>query len=567
MPQEIPAWKDYQKVLTIIRKSKLNKAKKNEFESMSELDELFRNFDAQAFTAGKAGQGTLTFNEAKNGILTELKDRTKLKHSDNLVVDTVAEAIRRGFKVTRSMGGAGSEMDREEFRLLLVFLERYFTLLDMYKVVELEKDKPARVKSGGDERPLRVGQLDFARSIPKLKEWGLTIGPPAQAFTMLAGEGKTMITFDEFAAWSVGTSMQYVEPEPEEEEVDYAAEALKAKKELDRKERKKKAAQEKKRKEAEAKKKALEESLGDVEAVGGAGQYIRPGSSLAVTTSANVVSDYGLGDVSLYDLDGDGELDVGKEQDMAREAHKKAVKARMKAEADALRKQNAELKKKRDHMRYVADAGVMEDEIDYMNDDDEDKDFWLNRHKLWQENKERQARETQMINEENKVYRMRLKQTGFKVDDWTRESMVPIEQRLKEEKEAAGLIAQIRSAVQGMLANEPASPTTLALTSGATINPGTSPELSHLEPKLQKANDLINSDFKLTFNEQHFVMKDRPHLPAHQLFSGGTPIKEDHTHTSVDGTTIKYIQGKPAAVHKNGEPQIVLALETVLYDT
>lgn len=128
------------------------------------------------------------------------------------------------------------------------------------------------------------------------------------------------------------------------------------------------------------------------------------------------MSDYGIADISLYDLDGDGELDVGKEQEMARKAHQKANKDRMKAEAAALRKQNAELKKKREYMRHQADAGVMADDMDYMNDDDEDKDFWLARHKVFADNKARMKEENRIIEEENKVYRMRLKQTGHRVD-------------------------------------------------------------------------------------------------------------------------------------------------------
>ena len=100
--------------------------------------------------------------------------------------------------------------------------------------------------------------------------------------------------------------------------------------------------------------------------------------------------------------------------------------------------------------------------------------------------------------------------------------------------------------MQGMIKGEPQSPTTLALTTGAPVtgcaqpllmlwqccfcmfdlNPtypaieGTqalpnldchlycrtnSPELKQIEPKLNKVNDVLNSDFLLTFNEKHFV--------------------------------------------------------------
>lgn len=351
MPQEIPAWRDYARMLKIVRQSTLGK-KKNEFESKSQLDELFENFDSEAFVAGKEGQGTLTFKELNKGLLNELKDRTRLKHSDELVVDSVSEALRRGFMATRNLSGGGEkQLDREELRILLIYLEHFFELLHMFKVVELEKGEPAKVKSGGDERPVRVGQLEFSRSVPTLKAWGLTIGKPAEAFRELT-HGTGAIGFDGFAEWACKASLEFIEPEAEPEAVDYEKRAKAAAKALNRSVMNEKAATMRMAEAELAKKRRLEATMIH-QAVGGAGQYIRPGSTLAVTTSANVISDYNLDNVALYDIDGDGELDVGKEQEAARKAHKRAVKSRMAAEREALRLQNVDLKKRRDHMRYV----------------------------------------------------------------------------------------------------------------------------------------------------------------------------------------------------------------------
>ena len=183
MPQEIPAWRDYERTFRIIRTSTLGK-KNDKFESKSQLDELFQGSDG----ADKRGKGTLSLGEVNKGLILELKDRTKLKHSDELVVESVEEAIRRGFHVTKNLGAAGrkDELERDELRMLLIYLERFFHLLDMFKVVELEPDRPATVKSGGAERPLRLLQKDFARTIPKLKEWHLSIGQPAIFFKVSA---------------------------------------------------------------------------------------------------------------------------------------------------------------------------------------------------------------------------------------------------------------------------------------------------------------------------------------------------------------------------------------------
>ena len=205
-------------------------------------------------------------------------------------------------------------------------------------------------------------------------------------------------------------------------------------------------------KRAKAKHQAALEKAYANDAAGGAGQYTTVGSSLAVTTSANVKSDYGLGDISLFDFDGDGELDVGAEQEAARRAHKKAVKERMKAERLALAKQNRELKKRRDHMRHVADEGVKADEMDYLNDDDEDKEFWMNRYKIQEASKLIREEEAHTLREENRLYRMRVKNTDHAVDTWASEqAWGPIAARKRDEKEIEFLLAELRGAVQNMM--------------------------------------------------------------------------------------------------------------------
>jgi hypothetical protein len=122
MPQEMPAWKDYAKQLKIIRTSTLGKGK-NEFASKNRIDELFDSSDGP----DKSSRGTLTFNEANVGLIGELKMLTRLKHSDKLVVDTVSEAIRRGFRATRNIkqdDGKPDQLDREEYDDMLLYLVR-----------------------------------------------------------------------------------------------------------------------------------------------------------------------------------------------------------------------------------------------------------------------------------------------------------------------------------------------------------------------------------------------------------------------------------------------------------
>jgi len=212
MPQEMPAWQDYARQLKIIRTSTLGK-KKNEFESKSQLDELFDTSDGP----DKSSAGTLTFNEANRGLIGELKDRTRLKHSDKLVVDTVSEAVRRGFRATRNLkdeGGKADQLDREEYDDMLIYLERFFELLHMFKVIELEKGKPATFKTGGDERPVTLKMKEFALALPLIRAWGVRIeGTPTEIFGAVTG-GMNKIGFDAFAHWALKMSVGAEPPEP-----------------------------------------------------------------------------------------------------------------------------------------------------------------------------------------------------------------------------------------------------------------------------------------------------------------------------------------------------------------
>lgn len=164
MPQEVPAWKDYGSCLKVIRKNTLGHKSKS-FASMNEVDELFAGFDG----ADKNGKGTLALGEVTKGLIVELKDRTRLKNSDNLVVETVEEAIRRAYNATKDLipgTGRADQMEHEEFKAMLIYLERFFELLHFFKVVELEKGKPALTKSGGEEHPVLVFDKEFALCVP-----------------------------------------------------------------------------------------------------------------------------------------------------------------------------------------------------------------------------------------------------------------------------------------------------------------------------------------------------------------------------------------------------------------
>lgn len=249
MPQEIPAWKDYGRTLKVIRKSTLgNNAKagsgQREFESMNQLDELFSGFDG----ADKSGKGVLSLGEATKGLIVELKDRTRLKNSDNLVVESVEEAIRRAFHATKNLipgEGNPNQLEHEEFRAMLIYLERFFEMLQFFNVVELEKGKPASTKKGGDEKPVMVYDKEFAQFIPRIKAWGVSInGKPNQLFAELS-QGTGKMGFDAFAHWALQASLDFLSPEdpapsgspPDPKAEEKKARAMKYKKEMEKEQR------------------------------------------------------------------------------------------------------------------------------------------------------------------------------------------------------------------------------------------------------------------------------------------------------------------------------------------
>ena len=113
---------EYSRELKIMRASTLGKHS-NEFASKNQIDELFDNADGP----DKGGAGVLSFIEMKKALMEELRDRTRLKNSDSLVQETVTEALRRAYTATKNLvaqGGDPESLDREEMRIMLVYLVR-----------------------------------------------------------------------------------------------------------------------------------------------------------------------------------------------------------------------------------------------------------------------------------------------------------------------------------------------------------------------------------------------------------------------------------------------------------
>ena len=80
--------------------------------------------------------------------------------------------------------------ERSEFRLLLVYLKRYFDLFVMFE----------RVDTGDDHR---INVDEFVQALPLLKEWGVEVHDPDATFDTIDADGGGEVLFIEFADWSV----------------------------------------------------------------------------------------------------------------------------------------------------------------------------------------------------------------------------------------------------------------------------------------------------------------------------------------------------------------------------
>ena len=118
-------------------------------------------------------------------------------------------AIMRAFQAakyarqTKSKLGA-DYVERIEFRLLLVYLRRYFELFVMFDAID------------GDDR--RIDRAEFQAALPKITEWGVTLGNANDEFDSIDANGGGSILFDEFCAWALAKQLDLVEDDDDEED-------------------------------------------------------------------------------------------------------------------------------------------------------------------------------------------------------------------------------------------------------------------------------------------------------------------------------------------------------------
>jgi len=77
-----------------------------------------------------------------------------------------------------------------EFRLLLVYLAKYFEVWQMFDEIDDGEDH-------------RINMEEFQKAVPLLEGWGVTIEDPETSFQEIDGNGGGQILFDEFAEWAI----------------------------------------------------------------------------------------------------------------------------------------------------------------------------------------------------------------------------------------------------------------------------------------------------------------------------------------------------------------------------
>eukprot|EP00947_MAST-08B_sp_MAST-8B-sp1_P000300 g300.t1 len=123
-------------------------------------------------------------------------------------------AIMRAFQAAKDARKTKSKLgadfvERIEFRLLLIYLRRYFELYVMFDVLN------------GDDR--RIDEAEFVAAVPKLAGWGVEVSDPAAEFKAIDTNGGGQVLFDEFSAWALRRGLDLeADDEDEDEEEDEA---------------------------------------------------------------------------------------------------------------------------------------------------------------------------------------------------------------------------------------------------------------------------------------------------------------------------------------------------------
>jgi Ca2+-binding EF-hand superfamily protein len=146
---------------------------------VNKRNKLFRDFDPN-------GNGYLSLAETDKAV----RDVLKL---DNLF--DCKPVIMRAFDLAKKSGPKRTSLsddyiEKNEFRLFLVYLRQYFEYYVMFN----------RIDSGNDKK---ISYDEFVQAIPEIEKMGFKVTEPAKIFASIDTNGGGQITFDEFCHWAI----------------------------------------------------------------------------------------------------------------------------------------------------------------------------------------------------------------------------------------------------------------------------------------------------------------------------------------------------------------------------
>ena len=150
--------------------------------------ELFERFDPN-------GNGHLSLAEVEKGLL----ESYELLHGDAELLRLLKPAIMRAFQSAKGASGvrgtSADYVEKREFRLLLLYLVRYISLLALFKLIDSDGDK-------------RIDLAEFKAALPFLEPWGVRVGDPEAEFRSIDENHGGVILFDELCHWAIDASIR-----------------------------------------------------------------------------------------------------------------------------------------------------------------------------------------------------------------------------------------------------------------------------------------------------------------------------------------------------------------------
>ncbi len=110
------------------------------------------------------------------------------------------KVIMRAFQAAKRVHNGTSNdrgsdyIERVEFRLLLVYLLKYFEVWQMFDSID----------NGNDSR---IHLEEFKAAIPQIEAWGVKVDDPEAAFAEIDTNGGGQLLFDEFAEWAISKEL------------------------------------------------------------------------------------------------------------------------------------------------------------------------------------------------------------------------------------------------------------------------------------------------------------------------------------------------------------------------